>query len=62
MFTLVLDDREYYMQWMHCECSSYPIALGFSIGRCGKCGIKPEGSYDTRTESEMVRLAVYEKY
>lgn len=61
MIKLTLDGRVYTMQWMHCKCSSYPIALDFGVhGRCGACGDDMHGSFDTKEECEKARLVYNE--
>lgn len=61
MVEMMLDGKKYFIKWMFCECNSYPMALVFGTGRCGKCGVVVQGSYDTREASEAARLEFYKE-
>jgi len=39
--TVNIDGDKYPVIYMSCDCTTYPIVAFHSVGKCGKCGVRP---------------------
>jgi hypothetical protein len=45
------EGNKHYLYYGYCRCNVWPLFVGYSVGRCDKCKVKPEGYFLTKSEA-----------
>jgi hypothetical protein len=45
------EENKHYLYYGYCRCNVWPLFVGYSVGKCGKCKSKPEGYFLTKSEA-----------